>query len=186
MRCIARNSRPGARPPRTHSARGRALQATLVVALLLALLGGGGTADAAALRAPGLGSPVNGVRVEQLPAISWGAVRGAAAYEYQVAADPRFNSIVLGVGTGKGANKTTNLAAALDKAVADGTYYWRVRGLTVKGRVGAWSKTRRIVKHWSVAPVITAGAGVNVSWPETPLVLRWSGVPHAVKYIVSV
>jgi hypothetical protein len=144
------------------------------------------TADARALRAPALTSPANGARAQQLAAINWNAVRGAAAYEYQVAADPRFNSLALGKGTGKGTSHTYNLSATLDKAVPDGTYYWRVRGLTAKDKVGAWSRVRRIVKSWSTAPQITGGNGVAVSWPAQALVLRWSSVPYANKYIVSV
>jgi hypothetical protein len=161
----------------------------LILLTLITLLGTlvvVGAADARALRAPAPTSPANGARAQQLPAISWNAVRGAASYEYQVAADSRFNSIALGRGPGKGTNRTYNLSATLDKAVPNGTYYWRVRGLTAKGKVGKWSRTRRIVKSWSTAPQIVGGNGAAVSWPTNALVLRWSSVPYANKYIVSV
>jgi hypothetical protein len=140
----------------------------------------------AGLRAPALQSPADNATVQQLPAIVWSAVRGAAQYEYQIAADPRFDSIALGTGVGKGTSQTHNLAGALDKTVPDGAYYWRVRALTAADGVGAWSRVRRLVKAWTDAPQITGGDGAAVSWPTTPLVLRWNSVPYATKYIVSV
>jgi hypothetical protein len=154
---------------------------TLVVALATT-----GAADAATLHAPKLASPANGARVQQLPAISWNTVRGAAEYEYQVAADPRFSSIVLGKGRGNGASLTHNLAATMSKTVSDGTYYWRVRGVTAKDKVGAWSRVRKMIKRWTTAPQLTGGNGSAVAWPTTPLVLRWGSVAYATKYIVSI
>jgi hypothetical protein len=158
----------------------------LILLALACLLASVGVADARGLAAPAPTSPANGARVQQLPAISWNAVRGAVAYEYQIAADPRFNSLALGRGIGRGTAQIYNLSAALEKAVPNGNYYWRVRGLTAKGKVGAWSKVRRIVKAWSTAPQITGGNGVTISWPAQALVLRWSSVPYANKYIVSI
>lgn len=158
----------------------------LTLLALPCLATSGGVAEARSLPAPAPTSPGNGARVQQLPAISWNAVRGAAAYEYQIAADPRFNSLALGRGSGKGTAQIHNLSATLDKTVPNGTYYWRVRGLTAKGKVGAWSKVRKIVKAWNTAPQITGGNGVTVSWPSQALVLRWSSVPYANKYVVSI
>jgi hypothetical protein len=183
MRDATRTKRRAAES-RQETRGGRTLIALAVV--VLASLCAASTADAATLRAPALAGPSDGARVEQLPAISWGQVRGASAYEYEIASDPRFNSIALGTGTGRGTSRTYNLAAALDKTVPDGTYYWRVRGVTSKGKVGRWSRERRIVKHWGSQPQLTGGAGASVEWPATPLVLRWSSVPYATKYIVSV
>src|ERR1700752_1508148 len=106
-----------------------------VLAVLLALFAALGSAYAAArhrvvkhrvlhgLSAPPLLSPSNGARVQQIPALTWGSVSGAAEYEYQVAADPHFGSIVLGWGAGMGSAATHNLAATLSKSVTDGTYY---------------------------------------------------------------
>jgi hypothetical protein len=153
---------------------------------LLATLAIASAADASVLRPPALASPANGARVQQLPAISWGAVRGAARYEYQVAADAHFNSIALGTGPGRGTNRTHNLAAALEKTVPDGTYYWRVRAVTAQDKVGSWSRVRRVVKAWTTVPQITGGDGDTVSWPATPLVFRWSSVPYATKYRITV
>ena len=109
----------------------------LALAAALAALAVPSAADA--MSAPRLVSPGNGAQVQQLPALTWNSVRGAAVYEYEVSADSRFNSIALGRGLGKGVSHTYNLAAALDKTVADGTYYWRVRGLTAAktGALGA-------------------------------------------------
>jgi hypothetical protein len=140
---------------------------------------------AAALPAPRLVAPVNGARVQELPAISWSAVRGAAEYEYEISADRHFSSII-GSGPGKGTNRTYNLAAALDRVMANGTYWWRVRALSASGASGAWSRARRIVKRWTYAPQILQGDGANVTWPTTPLVLSWSKVPYAAKYMVTV
>jgi hypothetical protein len=45
---------------------------------------------------------------------------------------------------------------------------------------------RAIVKSWTAAPQIVGGDGVSICWPATPLVLRWSQVPYANKYIVTI
>jgi protein-S-isoprenylcysteine O-methyltransferase Ste14 len=175
--------------PRAALALAMAALAVLVLATVPAQAGARRSHRATAiagLYAPALQGPADNVTVQQLPAISWRAVRGAAEYEYQIAADPHFNSIALGTGSGKGTSRTHNLAAALDKAVPDGAYYWRVRALTAADRVGAWSRVRRVVKAWTDAPQITGGDGTAVNWPTTPLVLRWSSVSYAAKYIVSI
>ena len=52
--------------------------------------------------------------------------------------------------------------------------------------MGAWSRVRRVAKAWTTAPQITGGDGAAVNWPTTPLVLRWSSVPYATKYLVSI
>jgi hypothetical protein len=156
-----------------------AILAAVVAALIVPAVA------AARLPAPRLVGPANRASVQELPTISWRAVRHAAEYEYEISADPRFRSI-LGSGPGQGTSRTHNLAAALTKLVPDGTYSWRVRALNARGASGAWSRARRIVKHWSAAPKILGGSGVSVSWPATPLVLRWTGVPYAFKYIVTI
>ena len=167
--------------------------APLILAALLALslaavasFATAGDALARGLRAPRPLSPANGARVQQLPTISWSAVRGAAAYEYEISGDARFRSIALGRGRGKGNAQIHNLAASLEKQVSDGTYYWRVRAVTRKDRTGPWSRVRRIVKHWTQTPSLTGGNGVTVNWPSNPLVLRWTSVPYAFKYIVKI
>lgn len=140
----------------------------------------------ARLRAPALQSPSNGVSVESLPAFEWKAVAHAASYQFELAADPRFASLVRRTLSGQGSLKSYNTAATLDKTVPDGTYYWRVRALSAKDKSGPWSPTRRVVKAWSAAPRILGGDGLAVAWPAAPLVLRWSSVPYATKYLVSV
>src|ERR1700757_1648610 len=88
------------------------------------------------LAAPSLTDPASGAHVSQIPTLTWSSVTGASEYEYQLAADPHFDSIVLGNGTGAGTARTHNLAAALSRSTADGTYYWRVRALTKTERPG--------------------------------------------------
>jgi hypothetical protein len=141
----------------------------------------------AALRAPAPESPAAGASVQSLPTFTWRAVRGAAQYEFQLSDDAKFNSIVLGTGAGTGSQRTRNTAATLGKAVPDGSYFWRVRGITAKERVGAWSKARTLTKAWKTAPGLEGPAdGFAVAWPSLPLLLRWSPVPHATKYLVTI
>jgi hypothetical protein len=140
----------------------------------------------AGLREPGLQSPANDASAQSLPTFEWAPVAHAASYQFELAADPRFGSLVQRTLFGQGSLQTHNTAATLDKAVPDGAYWWRVRALTAKGSAGAWSPARRVVKAWTAAPQIVGGDGAAVSWPTTPLVLRWSSVPYATKYIVSI
>ena len=140
----------------------------------------------APLAAPALQAPADGSSWQSLPVMTWRPVTGAAHYEYQVSADSAFAAIILGSGTGKGSSTTYATAAALGQAVPDGTYYWRVRAIDAKSNAGPWSGVRRIVKRWSVPPRLLAPRKTSVSWPSTPLVLRWSSVPYAVTYLVTV
>ena len=162
-------------------------RATVAVVIGLFGLASVGAAQAAGPRAPGLQAPSAAATVESMPTFSWRTVKGAASYEFQLSADARFRSIVLGKGSGRGSQLTRNTSATLTKTVPDGTYYWRVRGITKKDRAGAWSKSRSVTKAWKTAPTLQSPAdGTAVSWPSSPLVLRWSSVPHATKYLVTV
>lgn len=159
-----------------------ALALALVIAALVPA-----TSAHASLRAPGLLSPAPNVTVPSVPAITWGAVRGATQYEYQLAADRRFASIVLGSGKGRGTSRTANLAATLDKTIPDGDYFWRVRAIDKKARAGRWSRARSFTKSWATAPQLLGPSdALSVSWPSLPLVLSWSSVPYAAKYNVTI
>jgi hypothetical protein len=136
---------------------------------------------------PSLIAPGNHAHVEQVPTLTWGAVRGAIEYEYQIAADPHFNSIALGSGRGKGASTTHNLAATLGESVPDGAYYWRVRGMSATRKPGAWSTARTLIKGWTAAPQLRGPAnGAAIAWPNVPLVMSWTPVPSATEYIVTI
>ena len=162
----------------------RIARTTIAIAVAGLLVADGANA---ALRAPRLDAPAASVSVQALPTFSWRPVRGAAQYEFQLAADPRFSSVVLGTGKGKGSQRTRNTASTLEATVPDGTYHWRVRAITAKDRAGRWSRSRAVRKAWSAAPALQAPTDdTAVNWPELPLVLRWSPVPHATKYLVTI
>lgn len=134
----------------------------------------------AALRAPAQQAPAAGTQVQASPTLTWGAVRGAAQYEYQLAADRRFGSVVASL-------KTRNTAATLKDTLIDGEYFWRVRAISATPRAGRWSTTRRVTKRWSQAPKLVAPTtDFGAVWPSSPLVLRWSPVAHATSYLVVV
>jgi hypothetical protein len=151
-----------------------------------ALILGTAGASARGLTAPPLQTPANGASLQQMPALTWGAVNGASTYQYELAADPRFGAIALGSGTGKGSSRTHNTSAALDQDIPDGTYYWRVRGFTSKDSAGPWSAVRRVTKAWTAAPTLIAPNALGVQWPADPLLLQWSPVPYAAKYLVQI
>jgi hypothetical protein len=156
----------------------------LILVALLGILTTTGVADARGLRAPSLQSPRNGVSVQALPTFEWAAVTKATAYQFQLAADPHFGAIVQS-GFGKGSIETSNTAATLEKAVPDGTYYWRVRSIAGKSS-GPWSPPRKLVKAWTSPPQPLGPNGTTVSWPAQPLVFSWGSVPYAVKYQLTV
>jgi hypothetical protein len=135
------------------------------------------------LRAPGLQSPRNDTTVDAVPAFTWGAVRRAYRYEFQLSADGAFRSSVFGR---SGSQATANTAYALNTTLADGNYFWRVRAVTAKGDAGRWSATRTLHKSWNRSPVLQAPQqNATINSPD-PAVLSWSTVPHAFKYSVQV
>ena len=155
---------------------GISLAATAAVSLI------GAPAASATLKAPAPQSPASGAHVETVPAFTWGGVRNAAQYEFQAAADPRFGSIV-----SKGSFRTRNTAATLQDSLADGTYFWRVRAIGASDKAGRWSRTRSFEKSWTTSPQLVEPAdALSIRWPTLPLVMRWSAVPHATKYYVTV
>jgi large repetitive protein len=140
-----------------------------------------------ASRSPRPEAPAAGATVQALPSFTWKAVKGADQYEFQLAGDRRFGSIVLGTGRGKGSFRTRNTVATVDKTIPDGRYFWRVRAISGGGRAGKWASTRAVTKEWSVAPQLTQPAnGATVSWPSDSLVLNWDPVGHATTYLVSI
>ena len=136
-------------------------------------------------RAPRALSPADRARVAAVPSFSWARLRGAVKYEFQLAADHQFKSIV--VVQGRSSVQVANRFATVDKTLADGTYYWRVRGIDRRGRAGRWSPVRSIVKSWGTRPaLLSPSEGAAVTYPRTPLVLRWGAVPYAYKYRVTI
>jgi hypothetical protein len=138
-------------------------------------------------RSPVLEAPAAGATIQALPSFTWKAVKGADQYEFQLAGDRRFGSIVLGTGRGKGSFRTRNTAATVGKTIPDGRYFWRVRAISAAGRAAKWASARAVTKEWSVAPQLTEPAdGATVSWPSDSLVLNWNTVGHAATYLVSI
>jgi hypothetical protein len=59
--------------------------------------------------------------------------------------------------------------------------------VSADGSVSPWSAPRQLRKGWTLAPALQAPThGAVVSHPTNPLVLRWSAVPHAAKYLVTI
>jgi hypothetical protein len=158
------------------------LVAALSVAALLV------SPAAAVLSAPTANTPADDAVVEAVPAFGWEPVAGAARYEWEISADPGFNSPVLGLNLDH--FFTRNTRATLTKTIPDGTYWWHVRAVTANGDVGPWSSARSFVKQWAeqrFQPTLLEPAdGSDVTYPTDVFRLAWTPVPGAVKYLVSV
>jgi hypothetical protein len=140
---------------------------------------------AQAVDTPTLLSPAANATVPALPAFAWDGVPGAARYEFALAADAGFNAPVLGMGEGQ--FFTRNTRATVKKTVPNGNYWWRVRAIDAAGGVSPWSVPRPLRKSWASAPTLLSPTlGAVASHPLTPLVLKWSAVPYAAKYWVTI
>lgn len=137
------------------------------------------------MAAPRLISPTDGASVESMPTFEWSAVSKAHAYQVQISADPRFGSVVQ-TGITRGSISTFDTAVAVDRAMPDGVYYWRVRAVSAKDATGPWSGARRITKAWTATPRLNGPDGITVSWPTQPVVFSWSQVPYATAYSLTV
>ncbi|MGB2873865.1 MAG: hypothetical protein WBB76_00145 [Gaiellaceae bacterium] len=138
-----------------------------------------------AVSAPTPTSPAAGAVTQFLPTFAWSPVKGADKYEFQISADAGMNSPVLG--SGKDDFFTRNTRATLLQTVPNGTYYWRVRAASADGSVSPWTAPRSFRKNWTLQPAVeTPNSGDALSFPTNPVVLKWSGVPGAAHYLVSV
>jgi hypothetical protein len=168
--------------------RSRLAIALCLMAAGLALAGsvaGARSGSAKGPRAPALTGPADDARVGSVPSFSWSPIKAAAKYEFQLSADRDFGSVVLG--QGKGSFQTLNTFATIEKTLPNSTYYWRVRAIDKRDDAGPWSRTRTLTVSWTDRPTLLGpAAGATVSYPSTPLVLRWSRVPHAYKYLVEI
>jgi hypothetical protein len=133
-----------------------------------------------ALVAPAPVGPSDGVAVDSLPAFRWNPVTGADHYEFELAADPGFNSTHTLV-------STKNTRAALKKVLPNGTYFWRVRAVTAAGALGTWSSPRSLEMAWTARPsLLKPDDGSTISYPADALTLRWEPTPGAAKYLVRI
>jgi hypothetical protein len=154
----------------------RILIATLAAALVTVT-----PALSAGPDAPNLVGPNDGDTVAFLPVFSWDPVAGTDKYNFQLAADTGFNSLVYQL------SGTKNTRATPDKTVPNGTYYWRVQAVDASGNTSPWSDARQIEKLWAESPALTQpDDAATISFPDEPLVLRWDPVPGAAKYHIYV
>src|ERR671912_430801 len=73
------------------------------------------------------------------------AARRAAKYEFQLAADPNFESIV--IGDSYGSFQTRNTFATVHETLPNDNYFWRVRSINDQENAGKWSPTRKFRKN---------------------------------------
>jgi hypothetical protein len=141
-----------------------------------------GRTDRAAIAKPHLRKPTVSASW-MLPTFAWTPVRHVDHYEFQLAADARFNAPVLG---GDGSFTTRNTRATVRKAPPNGRYWWRVRSVTKNGRVSGWA-TGSVRKNWHTAPQLVSPAnGGAFNYPTDPLILSWTPVAGAARYSVAI
>jgi hypothetical protein len=148
----------------------------LIAAVAVALVTVAPASSAPAVPSP-IGPP-DGADVVFLPAFAWQGVTGADKYQFQLSADPNFNSSLFNI-------TTRNTRATPEKTVPNGTYFWRVSSVDAAGAVSNWSPVMSVVKLWADRPTLSSPAdGATITYPADPLVLRWTAVPGAAKYRV--
>jgi hypothetical protein len=157
------------------------------VPLLLAALAVALVSVAPAGSAPPTPTPIgpsDGTVVDSLPVFSWNHVAGADRYEFEIAADPGFNSPVDARFYDR---LVKNTRATVTKAVPNGTYWWHVRAVGPDGSVSAWAPSMSVIKNWAENPVLRAPAdGAMMTFPTHAFQLSWAPTPGAVEYILTI
>ena len=140
------------------------------------------TSFSAALPAPKPVLPANHAPVRYLPAFQWTPVAGVDHYEFEIAADAGFNAPV--TNDKDDHFDTWNTRASLKRAIPNGEYWWRVRGVRKNGSPSKWSAPRSFQMAWNDVPApLKPDDGGTVSFPQ-PATLVWSPVAGAKKYKV--
>jgi len=128
---------------------------------------------------PSLTGPANGSYTNKaMPTFSWGAVSGAVKYQIQVDNDADFSSPAVNI-----ARTVPSYTPAA--ALANGTYYWRVRASD--GLWGAWSApfTLTIDTVRPALPTLASPANNAITTNARPT-FDWSDAADAHHYLVVV
>mgnify|MGYP005835586671 CR=1 FL=1 len=119
-----------------------------------------------------------------LPTLRWQTVPGAIRYEVQISASIGFADPIV--------SKTTYaLAFDPDKALADGTYYWRVRaGDNSSTAWGPYSEIWSFTKDWSangtLAPSLVSPPEGAMRAAFLPDDFTWTPMPGAATYLFQI
>jgi C1A family cysteine protease len=127
--------------------------------------------------APSLVSPkASSLINDNVPALTWGSVPNANAYQVQISGLSTFTSPVQDVTGGVGV--LTYTATPL----AEGKWYWRVRGLNIAGTPGPWSNNLSFMVDTTppLKPVLSAPA--NGSSPVGTPTFSWKASNTATHY----
>lgn len=163
----------------------RYLPLTLLVALMLALAGGGAVfASGGGPAAPTLLAPANGAQVTTPVAISWSAVsdsKGISAYNWQVSSSSSMSPVVTSGSTGGATQDTVS-------GLSNATYFWRVQAVNGENTPGSWSSVRSFSVTGSAgggsgAPTLNQPQAYNTFHPYEVEHWTWSAVPGAASYI---
>jgi predicted phage tail protein len=129
--------------------------------------------------APTINPFPNGVTNNPFTSFSWSSVRNAQAYEIFVARDSGFSQIVF-------AQTVTETSLLPQSALADGTYYARIRAYNSDLNPGKFSKTYTFSVDSTPPPAPTLLSPANgASTPRRPW-LKWSAVSGSAKYQIEV
>jgi hypothetical protein len=133
-----------------------------------------------AIGIPELVGPNAGQRVSA-PTFSWKLTEGAVSYKLELASSSAFTSV-------KKTYATSGLSYTPTAALANGTWYWRVRGVNAAGKVGAPSVVRKMtlatVAATGTVPTGTApGDGATITGDPA---FTWTPVAGATRYLVRV
>jgi hypothetical protein len=163
-------------PRRTSKSRLTLLPAAVLLAVATLAVGAAGAGPAT----PVLLGPNDGSSFDSLPAFAWQPVPGAERYDFELSADPGFNSKVA-------TSSTRNTRATVKVSLPNGDYFWRVRAVTAGGDPGAWSASRGLRMAWTARPSLLAPSqNAVLTYPLDPFKLSWTPIPGASEYLVRV
>ena len=123
-----------------------------------------------AITSPTLLSPANNAtNTDPLPLLDWSSVSGATQYEYQVASDMDFNSIVQ---SGTSATDQVQLTTPLAQLT---TYFWRVRSQNPCGPSG-WSSVFSFTTITCMS-VMSTNVPINIPAMGSPIITSTLSFP---------
>ena len=122
----------------------------------------------------------NSKTVHGQPILSWGASRGAASYDVQIATNNKFSSTLY--------SETTDNTKATPTTILppDAGLFWRVRANSVSGAHSSWSVASFTHAHVAGPRLVSPATGTTLAQPQSPPLLRWNPIAGADGYTVEV